>query len=563
MPYQYYIRPIFKINYMKPSRYVSKFLVFFILATCLACKNTPKYPEFNTWVPYDETAILDSSQQNDNVRLRYKRIQSKTLDRNDLLQAIRLQLEGFTEEKYYELSPFVYENSIQEIQSHVDSGRLSYKILAQWYLYRIAAIETDSSLSVNAIITVNPKAVEQAEALDRKKSVTTHPIYGMPILLKDNINTFDMPTTAGAMALQQHQPKEDAQIVTNLKSNGAIILGKVNLSEWANFLCAGCPNGYSAIGGQTLNPYGPARFDTGGSSSGSAVSVAANFAAGAIGSETSGSILSPASQQSLVGLKPTVKSSNQTGIIPISSTLDTPGPLTKNVEDNAILLSAMTQKSTPYQGVSDVDDLSALRLGALKNYMQDSLYKSSVELLQNSGVDVEIIEPPQMDFSGFLQLLNGDMKRDLKAYLNQYASDAVQVKSVGDVIAFNKTDSLQYMPYGQARLDGIVEQNLSDDELDSIRQTLITSGKAYFDEMLDTNNLNAVLSINNYNAGQAAVAKYPAITVPMGYTKAGEPIGITIIAKSDRERLLLNIANYYEEISKLRKSPEKYKVKTE
>lgn len=545
---------------MKLSKQLNKSFTFLLLIPLFACNDTPVYPEFDTWVPYDETGLIDSSQKNENLRLRYKRIQSKTLDRNDLLQTIRLQLDGFTEEKYDELSAYIYENSIQAIQSHIDSGALTYKELTQWYLFRIAVTETDKDLSLNAIIAINPKAVEQAQDLDRKKPDAKHPIYGMPILLKDNINTASMPTTAGAMALQQHQPAEDAQIVTNLKSNGAVILGKVNLSEWANFLCAGCPNGYSAIGGQTLNPYGLRQFDTGGSSSGSAASVAANFAVGAIGSETSGSILSPASQQSLVGLKPTVRSSNQKGIIPISSTLDTPGPITKTVEDNAIVYSAMMTSTTEYEDIPGVDNAPVLKLGALQNYMQDSLYKHSIELFKQHGVKVEIIEPPQMDFSGFLTLLNGDMKRDLKTYLNAYASDSIRVKSVNDVIDFNKTDSLLNIPYGQARLDGIVEQNLSDVELDSIRQKLIHSGKFYFDVMMDENNLDAVLSINNYNAGQAAVAKYPAITVPMGYSENGEPKGITIIAKSGQEELLLKIADFYEDISKLRIPPEKFSI---
>jgi len=542
---------------MKLFKQLNKSYVFLVLIPLYACNFTTVYPEFNTWVPYDETALLDSSQQNDNVRLRYKRIQSKTLDRNDLLQTIRLQLDDFTEDKYNKLSAYIYENSIQDIQSYIKLGVLTYKELTQWYLYS----ETDKNLSLNAIISVNPKAVETAETLDHNTSATDHPIYGMPILLKDNINTADMPTMAGAIALQQHQPTEDAQIVTNLKRHGAVILGKVNLSEWANFLCAGCPNGYSAIGGQTLNPYGMRRFDTGGSSSGSAVSVAVNFAVGAIGSETSGSILSPASQQSLVGLKPTVTSSNQKGIIPISSTLDTPGPITRTVEDNAIIFSAMMTPSMEYQDILGEDNASALKLGAFQNYMKDSLYQHSIEMFRQNGVQIEIVEPPQMDFSGFLTLLNGDMKRDLKTYLNTYASDSVSVRSVQDVINFNSQDSLLNMPYNQSRLDGIVAQELDDIELDSIRQKLIHSGKFYFDVMMDHNNLDAVLSVNNYNAGQAAVAKYPAITVPMGYTEEGEPKGITIIAKSGQEELLLKIADFYEEVSKLRIPPEKFNIK--
>jgi amidase len=379
----------------------------------------------------------------------------------------------------------------------------------------------------------------------------------MPILLKDNINTAEMKTTAGALALVENQPSEDAQIVKNLKSNGAIILGKVNLSEWANFLCAGCPNGYSAIGGQTLNPYGPRELDTGGSSSGSAVSVAVNYAVGAVGSETSGSILSPASQQSLVGLKPTVKKLSQEGIVPISSTLDTPGPITRTVEDNAILYSAMLNKSTNNLEIKKVKP-AALRLGAFKPYMQDSLYNRSIDMLKEKGVHIEILEPEQMDFNGFLALLNGDMKRDLKTYLQSYTTDSIKVRSVADVVKFNKIDSVLHIPYAQARLDGILEQDLTDAELDSVRQKLIISGKTYFNKMLDPLDLDAIVSINNYNAGQAAVAKYPAITLPMGYKESGEPMGITFIAKSDREELLLGIAQFYEKLSKFRIEPNNY-----
>jgi amidase len=545
---------------MKSNFTVFALALFYINLCLISCQSTPEYPEFETWIPYDETAILDSSQSKENVQLRYKRIQSLALDKNDLLKTIKFQLDGFTEEKYLELTPFIFENSILEIQTHIESGHLTYKDLTQWYLYRIAITETDKDLGLNAIVAINPDAVEQAAILDQKRSSKNHPIYGMPILLKDNINTSDMPTTAGAMALRNNLPNKDAFIVSNLKSNGAIILGKVNLSEWANFLCAGCPNGYSAIGGQTLNPYGPTKFDTGGSSSGSAVSVAVNYAVGAIGSETSGSILSPASQQSLVGLKPTVVALNQQGIIPISSTLDTPGPITRNVGDNAIIYSAMIKPSAEFERISIIENPSKLRLGAFKNYMQDSLYERSVNALKANGVQIEIIEQGQMDFGGFLALLNGDMKRDLKIYLNDYASDSVKVKSVNDVRNFNSKDSLFNIPYNQARLDGILEQEFTDLELDSIRRKLINSGRSFFDVMMGENNLDAVLSINNYNAGQAAVAKYPAITIPMGYTGEGEPRGLTIIAKSKQETMLLELANFYERISKIRITPESYTV---
>lgn len=536
--------------------------LFLMLILCFAsCQKAPNFPELKPWKTYDEKTRIDSSQLNESVRLRYKRIQSLALDREALMETIRQQLDGFSAEKYEDLFPLIYNKPIEALQASITEGQLTYKLLTQWYLYRIAITESDKDLGLNAIVNINPYAVDKAEYLDSGQEDKLHNIYGMPILLKDNINTKDMPTTAGAMALQNNYTASDAYIVENLKSKGAIILGKTNLSEWANFLCAGCPNGYSAIGGQTLNPYGPRRFDTGGSSSGSAVSVAVNYAVAAIGTETSGSILSPASQQSLVGLKPSVKVENQDGIVPISGTLDTPGPIAKTVKDAFILYSAMQTAAFDYGEFSDAKLKSNIRLGVIKDFMQDSLYTQSVSLLNDYGIQVEVVTPNAMDFQSFLVLLNGDMKRDLQSYLNTYVSDSISVKSVEDVIAFNSKDSILNMPYGQARLDGIVNQDLDDIELDIIRQKLINSGRAYFNSILDEHDLDAVISINNYNAGQAAVAKYPAITVPMGYTKTGEPVGITFIAKSGQEAFLFRLAKHYENISMHRKPPEMYKPK--
>jgi len=536
---------------------LSFFSIIFIL-NLVSCQKAPKYPELKSWNTYDEKARIDSSQQNENQRLQYKRIQSLVLDRNKILNAIKIQLDDFSAEKYNELYPLIFEKSIDEIQASIDKDQLNYKLLTQWYLYRIAINESDKDLGLNAIISINPKAVDKAEYLDSGREDKNHPIFGMPVLLKDNINTIDMPTTAGAMALQNNCTESDAYIVENLKTNGAIILGKVNLSEWANFLCAGCPNGYSAIGGQTLNPYGRRKFDTGGSSSGSAASIALNYAVAAVGTETSGSILSPASQQSLVGLKPTVQKKHQEGIIPISSTLDTPGPISRTVSDNRILYSAMFDVNLSKDDKKI--EKSQFRLGAFISLMADSLYNNAIEQLKKDGFQIIEVEPESMDFSGFLALLNGDMKRDLKSYLNKYTADSIAVKNVADVVRFNSSDSLINIPYAQARLDGILEQDLNDQQLDLIRQKLMSSGKSYFDTVMNKHNLDAVLSINNYHAGQAAVAKYPAITVPMGFRASGEPAGLTFIAKSNQESLLYAMASTFEKMSNFREIPEIYKA---
>jgi amidase len=542
-------------------------LVTLLLISVLAfssCKEK-NIPEFETWIPYDETGLIKSSAENESERLRYKLLQSKVSDRNDLLETITLQLEDFSRDRYNELSVYILDQDISTLQNHISEGVFSYKELTQWYLYRIAYYESNQDLALNAMISINPKVVAQAEALDEESKGGSHPIYGMPIILKDNINTSNMPTTAGAAVLKDNQPENDAEIVSNLKSHGGLVLGKANLSEWANFLCDGCPNGYSAIGGQTLNPYGARQFDTGGSSSGSAVVVAANYAVAAVGSETSGSILSPSSQQSVVGLKPTIGILSQEGIVPISSTLDTPGPITKNLNDNSILFSAL---ASPKQGmtsgskvpweIESLTDLEGIRFGAYVSYLEDPLYQNAVQDLENLGAEIIEIEPEAMSFDGFLELLSGDMKIDLKKYLNAHASEAVEVETVDDVMKFNLEDSMIRIPYGQARFEGMGELELTEEDLVNLRKKLLLSGIAYFEEPMQKNNLDAVLSINNYNAGQAAAAKYPALTVPMGYTVDGEPKGLTFIAKPYSEPKIFSFSKLYEEASRLRKSPKLY-----
>jgi len=545
---------------MHQFKFNSFFIVTLFILSLSACKDNSA-PEFEVWVPYDETGIIDSSADNASELLRYQLIQSKVSDRNAIIETITSQLNGFSKEMYVNLTPYIFDQDITSIQNHIEDGTLTYKSLTQWYLFRIADTETNKDLALNAIISINPRVVAQAEELDALQAKKQHPIYGMPILLKDNINTKNMITTAGAVALMDNQTEIDAKIVTNLKSHGALILGKANLSEWANFLCDGCPNGYSAIGGQTLNPYGPRTFDTGGSSSGSAVSVAANYAVAAIGTETSGSILSPSSQQSSVGLKPTVGVLSQEGIVPISSTLDTPGPITKTISDNSIVFSAMASAKSGAAVPWEIDpraDLKNLRFGVYTSYLEDSLYSRALEDLKTLGAELIEINPKPMNFEGFTELLSGDMKIDLANYLKAYTSEDVIVKSAADVIKFNLEDTLVRIPYGQARFEGIEDLNLSEEELQDIRDNLYKAGLAYFETPMVDNRLDAMLSINNYNAGQAAAAKYPGLTVPMGYTSEGEPKGLTFIAKPYGESDLFSYAKLFEQNTNYRESPKKY-----
>jgi amidase len=541
----------------------TSFLLLFI--SVIACKKQPA-TTIPVWESYDQSQLVTESQKNESERMKYQLVQSRVRDRNEIWKNIGNQLDDFLEKDYSELSPLIFNQDILIMQNHIADGKLTYKKLTQWYLYRIIKFESDSSKFTNAVISLNPNAVEEAIKKDKERKSLQHPIFGMPILIKDNIGSDGMPTTAGAVAFLDNNAS-DAFIVKQIKTKGGIILGKTNLSEWANFLCGVCPNGYSAVGGQTLNAYGRGKIDTGGSSSGSGVAMALNYAAAAIGTETSGSILSPASSSSLVGLKPTVGLLSRGGIVPISSTLDTPGPMTRNITDNAILLSAMTgedpkdiaTKNNPkdriyFEGLSG-NSLLGIRFGAFKNFMEDKLYQKAIEQIKMLGGEVVEFEAPKIEFERFLSLLNGDMFVDLPDYIENYASEQVKVKNNADVMVFNMQDSTTRSPYGQARFEGVVNENISKAELDVVRYFLHTEGKRYFDTPMNSLNLDAVLSINNYSAGFAAAAKYPAITIPMGYAKANQPAGITFIVRPFEEEKLLKMGYIYEQATKLRKPP--------
>jgi len=551
----------------------------FVICSCLvlfSCKEekTNQAPVV-LWESYNDSLEVAENASHDIGRMQYKLIQSKVLDKNDVFVPLYSEVSKVTEEQYQIWKPFVLEQDIPTIQSNIAKGNLSYENLVLFYLYRIYKYELNNQTTLNTVLALNENVVDQARARDKKfqenPNGERHAIYGMPILLKDNIDTNGMNTTAGAIALMNNAT-DDAFIVQQLKKNEALILGKVNLSEWAYFLCSGCPVGYSAVGGQTLNPYGRKIFETGGSSAGSGTAVAANYAVAAVGTETSGSILSPSSQNSVVGLKPTIGVLSRSGIVPISSTLDTPGPMTKNVVDNAILLSAMTGKdSADSKSVAtDADYLSSAsataslegkRFGAFKNLLEsDTIYAQTISKIKDLGATIVEFEAKQPGLPGFLSILNIDMRNDLPAYINANVKnkDAVKVTSIQDVMDFNNQDSLTRIPYGQALFEGILADTTSAEGLEKIIADLEVSSRSYFDTLIDTHNLDAILSINNYHAGYAAVAKYPALTVPMGYKISGEPISLTFIAKQFQEAQLLQLGAGFEKGTKIRKIPKEF-----
>ncbi|MBT8284727.1 MAG: amidase [Flavobacteriaceae bacterium] len=525
------------------------------------------------WTPYNDSAEVAANQDHENSRMRYKLIQSKVLDKNDVFRPLYEEVSAVTNEDYEKLKSLILKQDIPGLQAAVAEGKLTYEEIVLFFLKRIYSYELNNSTTLNTVIALNEKVVEEARLRDKERREGHHPIYGMPVLLKDNIGTEGMNTTAGALIFQENSAP-DAFIVKQLKSRGGLILGKVNLSEWAYYLCDGCPVGYSAYGGQTLNPYGRRVFETGGSSSGSGTSMAAHYAVAAVGTETSGSILSPSSQNSVVGLKPTIGLLSRSGIVPISSTLDTPGPMTRNITDNAILLDAMMGKDLEdkssvgkdfgkgwYKGLSS-NELEGKRFGVFSNLMEgDSIYRQTVEMIRSEGSEIIVLDPPRVPLDGFLSILNLDMKEDLPSYIEQNIknNEAIRVRTVSDIMKYNLQDSLTRIPYGQGRFEAVVSDSTSAEELQTIKKTLEEDTRAFFNTAMDTHDLDAILSINNYHAAYAAAAKYPALTVPMGYKLSGEPISLTFIGRQFEEPKLLRLGAAYEKFSKVRKTPENYK----
>lgn len=554
-------------------------VLLLLIGITFSCKEQPK-EEVNKvvlWESYNDSSEVTANKDHEIGRMQYKLIQSKILDKNEVFLPLYDEVSKMTETEYQALKPLILEKNIFNLRKSIEEDTtLTYEQIVLFYLYRIYKYELDNTTTLNTIIALNKDVVEQARELDKLRAdgnapSSRHPIYGLPILLKDNINTTGMKTTAGSIALVDNEV-EDAFIVQQLKANGALILGKVNLSEWAYFLCSGCPVGYSAVGGQTLNPYGRRVFETGGSSSGSGTSMAANYAVAAVGTETSGSILSPSSQNSIVGLKPTIGLLSRSGIVPISSTLDTPGPMTRNTIDNGILLSAMTGHDSTdvasinehYSGILTAGlhptYFKNMRLGAFTSLMEsDSIYKATIENLKAKGAEIVEFTPPEVEMNGFLSILNIDMKNDLPVYLKTHSnSEKVKIRSIADAVAFNNSDSLTRIPYGQALFKGILADSTTTEGLQEIKATLEKKGRTFFDTAMDEYKLDAILSINNYHAGYAAVAKYPALTVPMGYKTTGEPISLTFIGKQFKETDLLRLGAAYEKVFPNRKMPKNY-----
>lgn len=469
----------------------------------------------------------------------------------------------------------VTEAAISEIQREMDAGNLSARKLTMMYLEQIAKHNNE----INAVKEINPEALHIAQALDTERAQrgTRGPLHGIPILVKDNISTDDKThTTAGSVALQSNYADEDAFIVKKLRDAGAIILGKTNLTEWANFMTEGMPNGYSSLGGQVMNPYGPGKFDVGGSSSGSGAATAANFAAGSIGTETSGSILSPASSNSLVGIKPTVGLLSRTGIIPISNSQDTAGPMTRTVEDAAILLGALTGKdnndpaTSINQQATNQDYTSSLNKNGLQNTAlgiprdcleeldeeERNIINTALTDLENAGARLidSVTLPTDLDD---MNVLFHEFKSGVNAYLKNVSVN-VPVHSLTEVIQYNKSHEQDALKYGQSILEQSDEKSgklVEAEYINARLNDLNMSQEQGIDMVMDEHQLDALIFANNYGAGIAAKAGYPSITVPAGYTEQGKPVGITFTGRAFSEAKLIKLAYAYEQTTNNRKAP--------
>jgi amidase len=486
------------------------------------------------------------------------------------------------------------EITIDELQQKMQSGEWTARSITEMYLKRIEEIDKNGP-KLNSVIEINPDALTIADELDkeRKEDKVRGPLHGIPILIKDNIDTGDqMMTTAGSLALLGHKASKDAFIISELRKAGAVLLGKTNLSEWANFRSTRSSSGWSSRGGQTKNPYSLDRSPCG-SSSGSGTAVAANLCALAIGTETDGSIHCPSSINGIAGIKPTVGLWSRSGIIPISHTQDTAGPMARTLRDAVILLGPLTasDKDDPataertgqvlkdYVQFLKTDGLQGKKIGVEKSFLKgheviDALLREALELMKSKGatiVEVDLIEK--------LKKLEGIefevLKYEFKEGLNKYLSSAnAQVKTLQDVIDFNIKNEKEAMPFFKQEIleDSQKKADLkSQDYLDKFNQLRSTTRNS-IDGLLKEHGLTAICgpangpswcidlingdSFTGYGTySPAAVAGYPSVTVPMGMV-SGLPIGITFLGTAYAESDLITVAFAYEQSSKKRTKPE-------
>ncbi|PYZ94641.1 amidase [Salipaludibacillus keqinensis] len=472
------------------------------------------------------------------------------------------------------------ELTLQQAREYMDRGLISAKDLVLLYMHRIATFDKGPN-GLHSILEINPDALQTAEALDQERKETGYrsALHGVPVLVKDNLATADkMHTSAGSIALKDSYATKDSFVVKQLREAGAIILGKTNMTEWANFMSDEMPSGYSSRGGQVMNPYGSS-FDCGGSSSGSGASVAANFAMLAIGTETSGSILSPASQNSLVGVKPTVGLISRSGIVPISTTQDTAGPMARTVVDAALTMNSLTAfdpldpitntnilRDTDFTSNLDTNGLEGAKVGIVREgifkYMTDEqlpIVEQAIAQLRDMGAHiVDEVTIPSMQASWTMDVMTYEFKVALNAHLKDYHSISAP-KMLAEIIEFNRRNPDERLKYGQSILEQSEQTSgtLTDAAyLNALTFDQYKAKEEGIDAVLQEHQLDALVFPNNFGASIPAKAGYPSVTVPAGYTSAGEPVGITFTGSAFSESTLLKYAYAFEQATKQRKKPQ-------
>ena len=487
----------------------------------------------------------------------------------------------------------VEEKSINQLQEAMRTGVMTSRAITEAYRARIAEMDKD----LRSVIELNPDALAVADAMDaeRKNGKVRGPLHGIPILIKDNVGTADkMETTAGSLALVGARPTRDAFLVERLRAAGAVILGKTNLSEWANFRSTHSSSGWSGRGGQCRNPYALDRTPSG-SSSGSAVAVASSFCAAAIGSETNGSIVSPSATCSLVGIKPTVGLVSRSVIIPISRTQDTAGPIARTVTDAAILLSAVAgadpqdkatmtaaaKREDNYAAGLDANALKGMRIGVPREQYfgystsADSVTQHAIDLMREKGaVIVDPVPILKMDDVGEAEL--EVLLYEFKAGINEYLSalgPTSKMRKLPDIIAFNEENKSKEMPYfGQELFEQAQKRgSLADAKYTkALAKSRLNTRAKGIDAIMTAHKLDALVAPTNGPAwlidlvngdadgggssSPAAEAGYPAITVPAGYA-FGLPVGISFFGRAWNEAKLIRIAYAFEQASNARRAP--------
>ncbi|MBO9609380.1 MAG: amidase [Paenibacillaceae bacterium] len=485
------------------------------------------------------------------------------------------------------LQDWIQEADLVSMQKAMTAGECSSEALVLAYIERIHKYNR----LLNAVLEINPDALEIARNLDLERNVTgcRGPLHGIPVLLKDNIDTHDrMHTSAGSIALAESFAPEDVFVAAKLRAAGAVLLGKANMTEWSNFMSNRMPAGYSSRGGYVLNPYGPGKLFVSGSSSGSAAAVAANLTAAAIGTETAGSIVGPASQHYLVGIKPTVGLASRSGIIPISVSQDTPGPIAKTVADAAILLteiaggdenSKFTWANPPrvrhdYTMYLDRDFLQNARIGIPRQYYRSldeerlSIMEAAIDVLREQGATV--IDP--VDLYMEQQPWNNEVicyefKTGLNRYLSRLHPD-IPVHSLQELIAYNRKHAASALKFGQDNLIRSEQNGLNEESCQLKRQKYnhpaLTQG---IDYVLDQYGLDALMLPGDIDGMYiAARLGYPLITVPAGYSAKGTidadgdstqgPFGVVFSGKAYSEPTLIGIAYSFEQATRFRRPPD-------